>query len=332
MDPVRFGIIGTGSASHRYYGKACRALGEAELVAAYDLQQDRAQEFADEYGCEAVPSLDALLARDDVEAVFVATQVWHHCEPTVTSCRAGKHVLCEKPMATTLDEAERMIAAAREAGVLLGGIFQMRCSNHFAFLRDRIAEGLLGELQSVELTSRWPYSPDARKGRPDLPGILVNMMIHSIDFTRGVCGEIGEIEFARVEHLHPDMDPPFEDLVMAEWRFENGARGLLNGCCSSPAVNPVRKREILIIGDRGCAVLGDLALTQLVTVDDHGNLREHEIPPRGETSHDAQIRDFAEAIREERPPLVSGEEHRATLRVLLEILEKGKRRDPGRAS
>lgn len=319
--PVRLGLIGTGSAARRYYLEACKRLPEIDLAAVCDAFPARAREFAAEAGCDAHDTLEEFLARDDVEAVCVVTQVQDHCAPTVAACQAGKHVLCEKPMAATLGEADDMIVAAREAGVVLAGVFQMRASNHFSLLREKISQGALGTIHTVDITYRQAFNPRTREEHPDKPGVLVNMMIHDLDFARAVIGEPVEVEHARVEHRHPELDPPFEDLVLAELRFASGARGVVNGCESGVCAG-ARAREIVIVGDGGCARLSSFEIQSMATINQDGDPVEITVPPIERTDHAGQLRDFAIAVREGRPPLVTGEDHRESLRLMLSILRK----------
>lgn len=313
---VNFGLIGTGAAARNYYVKAFREVPEARLTACYDALPQRARDFAVAHGCDACDRIEELLARRDIEAVIVVTQVQDHAAPTVAACRAGKHVLCEKPMAATLAEADEMIAAARAAGVLLGGIFQMRVNSHFPWLRARIAAGQLGKIQTVDILFRACFR--GRRDRPDLPGGLVNILSHDIDFALNMVGPIERVEFARVDYWHPEMTPPFEDMAVAVWRHVSGARGTLNMSCSGSCGE--NERTMTIVGERGFVVLESLRLKRLSEADGQGVLTPVAIPDLRYEGHTGLLRDFALAIREGRSPMITGEQHREPLRVVLEIL------------
>jgi phthalate 4,5-cis-dihydrodiol dehydrogenase len=112
------GIVGLGRVS-RGHARALQEAKGARLVAACDLDEGRVERFTSQYGCAGEKSLDALLARPDVDAVLIALPHVLHEEATAAAARAGKHVMVEKPMAMDLGACDRMIAAAKEGGVQL---------------------------------------------------------------------------------------------------------------------------------------------------------------------------------------------------------------------
>ncbi|RKY65951.1 MAG: gfo/Idh/MocA family oxidoreductase, partial [Candidatus Latescibacterota bacterium] len=114
-----FGVIGCGLVS-QFHGKAIQAAEGAKLVAAVDMVPERAAEFAQAYGGEALSSMDAIFARDDVDVVNVLTPNAYHEEYVVKAAQAGKHVLVEKPPAMTLEKVDGVIAAWEACGVQFG--------------------------------------------------------------------------------------------------------------------------------------------------------------------------------------------------------------------
>ena len=144
-DRVGWGVIGSGGiALRRTIPEGIVPAANARLVAVYDLNQEVNRQVAERFGARAASNLDELLEAD-VEAVYVATPVHAHREQVLACARARKHVLCEKPLGLNVAEAEEMVAACRQAGVLLGTALMMRFhSQHQAALK-LIREGRLGQ-------------------------------------------------------------------------------------------------------------------------------------------------------------------------------------------
>src|SRR5712672_565192 len=113
--PIRFALIGTGNISS-IHAQAIRDIPGAALTAAYSVAG--LEPFAEKWGCAAAGSLDELLARGDVDAVCITTPSGSHGEPAIAALRAGKHVLCEKPLEITTERIDAILAAAKESGCL----------------------------------------------------------------------------------------------------------------------------------------------------------------------------------------------------------------------
>ena len=148
MKPLRFGIVGCGGIADTH-GEALtrlKAEGLAEIVAATDAIPERAQKFTSKYGGEAFESLEALLARPEIDAVTLCTPSGLHRPMAVLAARAGKHILSEKPLDVWIDAADQAIAAAEAAGVVYGGIFQERFSPAARKVKKAIDAGAFGEI------------------------------------------------------------------------------------------------------------------------------------------------------------------------------------------
>ncbi len=175
---VGWGVVGTGWVARDYVGPGIEASGH-RVVAACDLDADALADFPTapiRPGCAPV-DLDALLAMDEVDAVYVATPNHAHAAPVVAAAAAGKAVLCEKPMARTLGEARELGDAVRASGVLYATAFDQRFHPAHVRLRELIGQGALGVVTSVRIRyACWTgptWSPDgkiarqlARRSRP----------------------------------------------------------------------------------------------------------------------------------------------------------------------
>ena len=130
---VRVGIIGCGKIAQVRHIPEYEANPNAQVVALYDVDHDRACELAEQHGATAYSSLDDLLDDPDIDAVSVCTSNATHAEATIKALRAGKHVLCEKPMAVTLEECEQMVTAAEVAAKVSGAKLMIDASPRLIF-------------------------------------------------------------------------------------------------------------------------------------------------------------------------------------------------------
>lgn len=150
MTTTGFGVIGAGIVGGGLHAHVYHHMPQAELIAVCDLNIERAREVAERYAAPyACSDYRELLARDDIAAVSIATPDFAHREIAVAAAEAGKHILVEKPLATTVDDAEAIVRAADEAGVKLVVAFQNRVSPAFAAARQSVDSGDLGELKYI---------------------------------------------------------------------------------------------------------------------------------------------------------------------------------------
>lgn len=150
MSQVGFGVIGAGIVGGAWHAHVYHHLPRAELIAICDLDEARAREVAQRYGAPVVyTDYRDLLARDDIAAVSIATPDFAHREIAVAAAKAGKHILVEKPLATTTEDAEAILRAVDEAGVKLMVDFHNRVNPAFVTSRQAVLNGELGELKYI---------------------------------------------------------------------------------------------------------------------------------------------------------------------------------------
>ena len=149
-----FGIVGTGVIA-AMHAAAIATLPDARLAAVTDVAAEAAAAFAATRGCAAEPSLDALLARPDVDVVCVCVPSGQHAEVGVRAARAGKHLAVEKPIDVTVAAADRLIEGARAAGVRLTVISQHRFDPGLIELKRLLGDGSLGRLVLAEASTKW---------------------------------------------------------------------------------------------------------------------------------------------------------------------------------
>jgi 1,5-anhydro-D-fructose reductase (1,5-anhydro-D-mannitol-forming) len=226
---IGWAIIGTGRVNKKMV-PAMKAAKNSQVVAVLSREKDRAVAFAAEHGIErAYDSLDELLRDPQIDAIYIASPNALHASQTIKAAEAGKHVLCEKPMAPSLAECHCMIDACERYGVKLGIGFQYRQYPAKQKAREIVAAGGLGRVLfadiKVEITDRgmpaWYSEPGMAGG-----GITYLAGVHRIDLLRFLLGAEVEEVSAFVGAQTPGC--PYEEVVVGILRFANGAHGTLH--------------------------------------------------------------------------------------------------------
>jgi len=335
---VRIGIIGCGKIAVTHAAGLANIL-EAEFTACCDVDLGRAQAFAREHHVpHAFGSLDDLFAAKVVDAVLVCTPHPTHELAVVAAARAGVHVLCEKPVAITLGEADRMIAACDNNGVKFGVIFQRRFWPAAQRMRQAIDAGKLGNLTLGECTVRiWRdaayFAADPWRGKwaTEGGGVLMNQAVHSIDHFQWYMGRATEV-FGKIATLRHGAYIDVEDTAVATISFANGALGVLQ---ATSTFQPAFGFRVAVHGDSGAAISyherneGELGINDLWTISGEEHLREVWL---GEDDgkagfplyHQLQIQEFCQAILADRDPLVTGRDARKSLEIILAIYESNR--------
>jgi UDP-N-acetylglucosamine 3-dehydrogenase len=233
MSKLGVGVIGTGHVAWVGHLPWYWENPDVEIRAISDVVEDSAVKAAHRWGVETwYTDYRDLLARDDIQAVSICTPTWTHREIAVAAAQAGKHILCEKPMARTVEECDAMLDAARQARVKLAMGFTKRCNPGFERIKQIIDNGLIGTPYHLDV--HWnlyfppgsleskSFSEDARVGG----GVLLDNGIHYIDtFRWWLNAEVDSI-FAEISKVVPER--VFEDEASAILRFTGGATAVLD--------------------------------------------------------------------------------------------------------
>lgn len=232
---IGWAMIGTGRV-HRWVAPAIKEAKDTKLVAVLSRDRSRAAAFAEEHGiARAYDALDALLGDPEVDVVYIGSPNGLHAQETMQVAAAKKHVLCEKPMAPTLEACHSMIEACQKHGVKLGLALQYRQHPAHLNMRQIVASGELGQLvfanTQVEIpplwTPDWYYEPGMAGG-----GAMYMVGVHRIDLLRFILQcEVEEVS-AFIGEQPPER--PFEEMVAATLRFDNGAYGTLHFSLNIP--------------------------------------------------------------------------------------------------
>lgn len=235
MNQVRIGVIGAGRISH-VMAAAHAQVPESKLHGVFDVVAGSAAGLAAKFDIPNVyDSYQAMLADGDIDAVLVCTPTFLHEQIVVDAANAGKHVFCQKPMALTVEQCERMQEAAVRNNVILQIGFMIRFTPPFVEVKERIDGGEIGDIIAIrsavfgwEPTADWFYDPG--KGG----GILIDTIIHTFDLYRWYAGEVESVYAdggAFVFEGAKRFGTP--DNIMCSLKFKNGAMGSIYGSWSS---------------------------------------------------------------------------------------------------
>jgi len=317
------------------HAEAIAALPAARLAAVTNVVPGRAASLAGEFGCAAEPDLDALLARDDIDVVSVCVPSGLHADVGARAAAAGKHLVVEKPIDVTLAAADRLIGAARAAGVAVTVISQHRFDRGLVELRRLLDDGALGRLVLGEASTKWYrsqgyYDSAAWRGTWSLDGgSLMNQGIHYVDLLLWCMGPVTEVTALCATQTH---QVEVEDTALAAVRFSSGAVGTI---VSSTAVFPGFAQRLEITGTAGTVVVEDGRIVRRafgaelaeLAQDDHND--DAPSPSAANAaldpaSHAAQIADLLAAVDAGRQPSVTAESGRAALEVVCAIYESAR--------
>lgn len=313
---VKWGVIGSGGiARRRTIPEGILPAVNAELRVVYDLDQKANQAVADQYAARPAASVAELLEAG-IDAVYIATPPSVHCEHTVAVARAGKHVLCEKPLGMTVAEAVRMLAECREHRVLLGTAFMMRFHAQHQAALELVRAGKLGKLVfgRAQLSCWYPPLPGAWRQDPLAGGggALMDMGGHCIDLLEMFFGRPRAVSCLIHQTVHAYAA---EDSAVATLFFENGALAVVDAFFCVPDAASRNALElygsegsILAANTIGQGSLGEMTAylnEQSAGYDAHqarAATGGRSIQPAPVNIYRAEIEEFGQAILDHREP------------------------------
>jgi predicted dehydrogenase len=288
--PLRIGILGAARIAPMALIRPARSVPEVQIAAVAARDPARARAFAEKHRVPKVcASYSELVEDPELDAIYNPLPNSHHCEWTLRALRAGKHVLCEKPIAANAGEAERMAAAAEETGRVLVEAFHWRCHPLAARMREVVRSGVLGEVRRVEAALCIPYLlPGDIRYRFDLAGgATMDTGCYAINMVRFLAEAEPSVVAADVRRSSPDVDR----WMRAELSFADGRSGQVECSLCSAKLLSVRAR---VIGSRGeLDVFNPIAphLFHRLRVRANGKNQTERVP--GEATYTHQLRAFA---------------------------------------
>ena len=233
MATLRWGILGCGDVAEYKGGPPLYTVDDSELIAVMRRDGAKAESFAERHGAKRFyTDIDALLADDELNAIYIATHPYLHCEQTLRVAAAGKHVLCEKPMAMTVAECQRMVNACHDAGVTLMLAYYRNFYPNIVKMKTLMDEGAIGNVVLARINHTGFYDPtrhDLHSWRVDPKisggGVLMDLGSHRISLLQYLMGEVESVQgYAETVHL----DIAVDDSTAFALRFKNGAHAVAN--------------------------------------------------------------------------------------------------------
>jgi UDP-N-acetyl-2-amino-2-deoxyglucuronate dehydrogenase len=321
MDKIKFAVAGCGNIALKHV-EAINAADKAELTFVYDIDRQKAQQLASGYHVQWTSDYQELLKKKNVDVVCICTPSAFHASMGITAARAGKHVLVEKPMALSLEDADALIQACIESQVQLGVVLQNRFKPAVVCLKNAVDQGYFGKLTHGTAVVRWNrnrsyYQQSSWRGSPAMGGgVLINQAIHNIDLLNWIMGPVESLSAYTSKRL---LNLEVEDVAVAVLKFNNGALGVIE---AASTIYPESLEEsIAIFGEKGTAVIGGKKADEIKVwkiAGERGDLfpAENKIF-RAHLSHLPCIEDMINSINTGKPPAVNGYEGRKSLEIVL---------------
>jgi predicted dehydrogenase len=332
LRPLGVGLIGSGGIALSAHIPAIDRLpGLVKLVATSDISQKAAETAAQPYGVDAYDDYRRVLDRKDVDMVIVCSPEFFHPEHVTAAAKAGKHILCEKPMATTLAGADAMIAAAKRYGVKLMVGHSRRFTTRYQEMRRAIDAGELGEIRLVRENERRSRPVAGRQGgywypghwtaNPEIAvGAILTNGIHETDLLRWFAGSPAKRVFA--EHKVTRTGIAVPDFITFTVTFENGAIGSAEVSNCLPPGYP-SFHQIEMYGTRGCLSARDTDQQGMIRFDDN----KAEFPGSYEAllhfqdAYTLELSQFVRAVATDGPVPLPPEAAREALKLGLAAVE-----------
>lgn len=318
---VKWGVWGSGGiARRRTIPEGILKAPNAELHAVTGNDPENVREVAAEFGATACPD-EAGFIESGCDAVYVATPVHVHLPEVIQLAKAGIHVLCEKPLAVNVAEAEQMVEVCRGNGVKLGAALMMRFHAQHQAAREIVASGKLGKPVFARAQLSCWYPPITGAWRQDPAqgggGSLMDLGAHCLDLLEMFFGRIARVSCSIASHVHAYTS---EDTAVVLVEFENGARGSVDVLFNVPDASSRNRLELY--GSQGCILaegtIGQGEMGEMSAyIEEAGQSYEAQqtreaavttaITPEPVNMYRAEIEAFSQAVLDDREPPVNGE-------------------------
>jgi len=345
MKTYNIAILGCGKVAH-LHAKAIMNLPNAKLVGVWSRTKKTAEEFAAKYQVPSFSDVDKLIRNEKVDLAIVCTPHPFHLEPTVAAANAGANILVEKPLASTLEDSDKMIAACKHAGVKLGVISQRRWYEPVKRVKEAIEAGKIGKpvfgtINMLGWRDKEYYDTDEWRGtwKMEGGGVLVNQAPHQLDILLWFMGKIDEV-YGHWQNLnHPYIE--VEDTAVAIVKFKNGGIGNIivsnsekPGIYGKVHVHGENGASVGVQTDGGAMFIAGMSGILEPPVNDIWSVPGEEKLLNQWVEEDSahfnnidptvyymerQIEDFLQALKTNSEPLVNGEEGRRTVELFTAI-------------
>ena len=318
MGKLGVGVLGVGEMGKRHAENLRRLVPEAKLVAIADVAAQRARQVADELEIEhAYGSLDEMVQRKDIQAVVIATPDKFHAQAIRVAAASGKDILCEKPIAVTVEDAEAALREVAKAKVRLQIGFMRRYDPAYAAAMRRIEAGEIGTPVIFKSVGRDKDEPPMAAYQSNVNGMLFySNSIHDFDLARWLMkDEVSEVQAYTTSTIRPEV-ASFGDVVagVVNLKFAHGAIGNIESYVQAVYAYDVRTE---ILGSKGAIFVGTVEKTPAVFLTAEGGkqaLADHFLS-RFADAYLAEMHDFVHRVRTDEELLVGGTEGLRSLEI-----------------
>ena len=334
---LKIGIIGCGKITEVRHAPEYAENPNCQLVAFFDVVPERAKALAEQYGGTAYDSIEALLA-SDVDAVSVCVANAYHAQASIQALKAGKHVLCEKPMATTLEECEEMVKTAHEAGKFLMIGHNQRLAKAHAVAKELIDQGMIGRIITFRTTfghggpETWSVDPGKNtwffdKNKAAM-GAMADLGIHKTDLIQFLTGQHVVRTTARVVTLDKkDASGQLigvDDNAICIYEMSGGTMGTMT---ASWTYYGAEDNSTILYGEKGIMRIYDDPAHSIVVKLADGTEKVYDveqIQTNDNQTKSGVIDLWMNCLETNTPPEISGEEALYAMRAVFASLESAK--------
>lgn len=332
LNKIGFAILGCGHIAHKHAKAIVNHLELATLVGVCDLVADKAQQFGNTYEIPWFTDIEEMISQigDKINVINILTPSGYHCSNTLQLVPYGKHLCIEKPMALTVEDADKMIEACNKANIKLFIVKQNRFNLPIQKLHSAILEGRFGKLVMGSVRVRWCrpqsyYDKDSWRGTVALDGgVFANQASHFVDLLQWLMGDVRSV-FAKGATRLVNIET--EDTGVVILTFASGALGVMEVTTAARPRN--LEGSLAILGEKGAVEIGGEAVNELKTwrfvqprPEDENIDEVSKNPPNfQEFGHVCYLNSVIETLTEGKPPAVDGQEGRKSLALINAIYE-----------
>jgi len=329
---MKFALVGCGRIAQRH---AEHIANNGRLVAVCDICHEKADQMAMANGANSYYDIDDLLRNEkDLDVVAVCTPNGLHAAHCIKVLDAGKHVLCEKPMALSSSDCRAMMKAAEKAGKNLFVVKQNRFNPPIQAVKKLLDEDRLGKIYSIQLNCFWNRDPvyyeNSWKGSLALDGgTLFTQFSHFIDLLYWMIGDVEEVQAMLTNYAHKGIIE-FEDTGVVILRFQNGVTGTLNYTVNSHRKN--MEGSVTIFGEKGTIKIGGEYLNRIDYQDIEGYTIPELLPGKGAnhygtyqgsmSNHDKVYENLVGFLQNKEPVYISSLEGLKTVEIIEKIYKE----------
>jgi len=329
---LKFALVGCGRIAKRHSELlGLNQIDGASLVAVCDIDEDKAKHIAEQFNIPYFTDMDDMMRSVDIDVVSVLTESGYHAKHVINLAKYGKHIVVEKPMALSLDDADAMIRACDENACKLFVVKQNRFNVPVVKLKEAMDEKRFGKLVLGTIRVRWSrnqeyYDQAWWRGRWDMDGgVLTNQASHHIDLLEYMMGDVESV-FAKSTTALVDIEA--EDTAIVTLKFKNGALGVIE---ATTAVRPKDlEGSISVLGETGTVEIGGFAVNKMLhwnfTNEKEGDadvMENYSVNPPNVYGfgHQAYYEHVVDSISNNKKQLVAGFEGRKSLELISAIYE-----------